>query len=90
MKFTRKKLTRNLTVAANGEGKVLRQLSNLEGDEGWPICGERGTLRGLARGAGWKSGDSFILEVLEREQQMERKKSAQVGAERGAETLSEK
>lgn len=77
-------------MAANGKGKVLRQLLNHKGDEDWPICGERGTLRAPARGARWKPGDSLILEVLEHEQQMEGKKSIQMGAKRAAETLSEK
>lgn len=62
-------------MAANGKGKVLRQLLNHKGAKGWPICGEKGTLRAPARGARWKSGLSLILEVLEHEQQMERKKS---------------
>lgn len=77
-------------MAANGKGIVLRYLLNHKGDEGWPICRERGMLRAPARGARWNSGDSLILQELEHEQQMHRKKSIQVGAKRGIETLSEK
>lgn len=62
-------------MAVNGEGKGLRWFLSHRGDEGWTICGERGMLRATAREARPKSGDSLMLQGLEHEQQLERKKS---------------
>lgn len=75
-------------MAVNGKGKGLRWFL-YHRDEGWTICVERRMLRATARGPGGNLG-ILMLQGVEQEQQLERKKSIQVGAKRGAETSLEK
>lgn len=62
-------------MTVSGEGTGLRWFLNQRGDKAWTICGERGMLGATARGAKRECGDSLMLQGLEQEQQLERKKS---------------